>query len=59
MRISPTNDSAEGGADDHADGEIDDVSPQREFLELLQHDFAFLRRLRRQQVMTVRKLASS
>ncbi len=31
------DDGAEGGADDDADGHVDDVAAHREFLELLEH----------------------
>src|SRR6185503_8375861 len=31
------DDLAEGGADDHADGEVDDVAPHRELFELFEH----------------------
>ena len=40
MKMSPTmriDDPAEGGADDDADGEIDDIAAHGEFLEFLEH----------------------
>jgi hypothetical protein len=35
--MTRSHDPGEGGADDHADGKIDDVSPQREFFEFGKH----------------------
>ena len=45
MMMSPTSefdDLAEGRADDHADGEIDDIARKAKFLEFLQHRHALL-----------------